>query len=219
MDKKNADQQPDQSTPTSAPAAGPSKEEKSPSGRLRRIFRKGLIWLVILVITFFAGMAVDHFLRYKPLSNANAETQTALDQAHQDLSDMQADIDELGRLNQEARETIAQLEADKKALQDEIEATTTHLQLNQVLVDVSNARVALFLDDVKEAKATLVNTQGRLEQLLPRIAEYDSALAQDMPQRLNLIISGLDRDTETVIFDLELITRDLLDIEEAVFGD
>ncbi|MCJ7716540.1 MAG: hypothetical protein MUO54_08475, partial [Anaerolineales bacterium] len=72
---------------------------------------------------------------------------------------------------------------------------------------------------VEEAKDTLVNTQQRLGNLLPRIAEFDSALAQDMPQRLNLIISGLDRDTETVIIDLELITRDLLDIEETVFGD
>jgi hypothetical protein len=90
--------------------------------------------------------------------------------------------------------------------------------LDQVLVDVSNARVAQFLDNVEEAKTSLVKTQQRLENLLPRIAEYDPALAQDMPQRLNLIISGLDRDTENII-DLELITKDLLGIEAAVFGD
>ena len=88
-----------------------------------------------------------------------------------------------------------------------------------MLVDVSNARVALFLENVEEAKATLVNTQQRLDKLLPRISEYDPALARDMPQRLNLIISGLDRDTETAKIDLELITKDLLQIEEAVFGD
>jgi hypothetical protein len=91
--------------------------------------------------------------------------------------------------------------------------------LDQVLVDVSNARVALFLENVTEAKTYLVKTQQRLEDLLPSIAEYDPALAQDMPQRLNLIISGLDRDTETAKIDLELITKDLLDIEKAVFGD
>ena len=122
-------------------------------------------------------------------------------------------------LNQDAGDIIATLENDKKALQDEIELTTTHLELIQVLVDVSNTRVALFLDDVEEAKATLVNTQQRLENLLPRIAEFDPSLAQDMPQRLNLIISGLDRDIETAKIDLELITKDLLGIEEAVFGD
>lgn len=227
MDNKNAVQQPDQSPPEMIEVAAPpaaetaatsTKEEKPRPSRPQRFFRKVLIWLVIIVIVFSAGMAADHFLRYKPLSDAHVENQTALDQAQQDLSDMQAGIDELNIINQEAGDTIAKLENEKKALQDEIETTTTHLELLQVLVDVSNARVALFLDDVEEAKATLVNTQQRLEKLLPRIAEYDPALAQDMPQRLNLIISGLDRDTETVIIDLELITGDLLDIEEAVFG-
>lgn len=228
MDKKNADQQPDQSPPEMIAEAAPpaaetaattTKEEKLQPTGLQRFFRKGLIWLVIIVIAFSAGMAADHFLRYKPLADANAEALAALDQAQQDLSDTQADIEELGRLNQEAEDTIAKLESEKQALQDEIETTTTHLKLIQVLVDVSSARVALFLEDVEEAKDTLINTQGRLEELLPRIAEYDPALAQDMPQRLNLIISGLDRDTETVIIDLELITGDLLDIEKALFGD
>ena len=88
-----------------------------------------------------------------------------------------------------------------------------------MLVDVSNARVALFLENVEEAQTYLVKTQQRLDDLLPRITESDPALAQDLPQRLNLIISGLDRDPETAKIDLELITKDLLNIEEALFGD
>ena len=228
MDNKNADNKPDLSSPetmedTVQPAAETAassvKEEKPQSSRGQRFFRKVLIWLVVFVIAFSAGMAADHFLRYKPLSEANVATQTELDQAHQDLSDLQASIDRLTILNQEAGDNIAELETDKKALQDEIDITKTHLELFQVLVDVSNARVALFLEDVQEAKTYLVQTQQRLEDLLPRIAEYDPALAQDLPQRLNLIISGLDRDTETAKIDLELITKDLLQIEEAVFGD
>ncbi|MCJ7735019.1 MAG: protein bicaudal D homolog [Anaerolineales bacterium] len=228
MDQKNADKEPDQSPPeiiddTAPPApaatAPSSKAEKPQPSRLQGILRKVLVWMLFIVIVFSAGIAADHYLRYKPLSEANVETQTVLDQAHQDLSDMQAGIDRLNILNQEAGDNIAKLETDKKALQDEIEATTTHLKLLQVLVDVSNARVALFLENVEEAKTSLVNTQQRLENLLPRITEYDPTLAQDMSQRLNLIISGLDRDIETVKIDLELITKDLLGIEEAMFGD
>lgn len=228
MDKKNVDQQPDQLPPkmiddtaplTAETDATSIKEEKSQPSRPQRFFRKVLIWLVIIVIAFSAGMVVDHFLRYKPLSDDNVETRTALDQAQQDLNDMQADIDRLSTLDQEAGDNIAELESEKKSLQDELDQTTTHLELFQVLVDVSNARVALFLENVKDAKTYLVKTQERLDDLLPRIAEYDPALAQDMPQRLNLIISGLDRDTENAKIDLELITKDLLNIEEAVFGD
>ena len=106
-----------------------------------------------------------------------------------------------------------------KPLQDELKTTTAHLELVQVLVDVSNARLALFLNDVVGAKAALSDTQQRLDNLLPRIAIFDINLAQSMPQRLSLIRSGLERDPETAKIDLELFTKDLLAIEAALFND
>jgi cell division protein FtsB len=225
MDPNNSKNQPDQpqpemiARPSTETAAVSEKGAKQKAGGLRRFFRKALIWLVVIVIGFSAGIATYHFLRYKPLAETLTAAQTELDQAQQDLNDLQADIDKLKILNKEAGDEISSLESEKKALQDELEKTITHLELFQVLVDVSSARVALFLEDIQEAKNYLINTQQRLDDLLPRIAEYDPALAQDMPQRLNLIISGLDRDTETVKIDLELITNDLLNIEKAVFGE
>ena len=86
-----------------------------------------------------------------------------------------------------------------------------------MLVDVSNARLALFLNDVDGAKAALVDTPQQLDDLLPFIAEFDPNLAQSMPQRLNLIITGLDRDIETVKIDLELFSKDLLEVESSIF--
>ncbi len=224
MDQKNTEKQPDQSLPEmiahpGTETAPDSAQEKKQPSRLQRFTRKALIWLVVIVIVFSGGMAADHFLRYKPLSDAQAATQTELDQAHQDLSDMQVAFDRINAKNQEAEAKITELETEKKSLQDELDLTTTHLELFQVLVDVSNARVALFLENVEDAKTSLVKTQQYLELLLPRIVEYDPVLAQDIPQRLNLIISGLDRDTENAKIDLELITKDLLNIEEAMFGD
>jgi len=106
-----------------------------------------------------------------------------------------------------------------KPLQDELKTATAHLELVQVLVDVSNARLALSLNDVVGAKAALSDTQQRLDNLLPRIAIFDINLAQSMPQRLSLIRSGLERDPETAKIDLELFTKDLLAIEAALFND
>ena len=228
MDQKYADKQPDRLPseiiddtphPQDETASNHSKAEKPQPSRLQQFFRTVLIWLVVIAFAFSAGMVADHFLRYKPLSEANLATRTELDQAQQDLSEKQAGIDRLTILNQDAGDQIAKLENEKKALEDQISLTTTHLELFQVLVDVSNARVALFLENVEEAQTYLVKTQQRLDDLLPRITESDPALAQDLPQRLNLIISGLDRDPETAKIDLELITKDLLNIEEALFGD
>ena len=106
-----------------------------------------------------------------------------------------------------------------KPLQDELNTTTAHLTLLQVQVDVSNARLALSSNDVEGAKAALSNTQQRLEFLVPRIANFDNSLAQSMPQRLGLIVSGLGRDPETAKIDLELFSKDLLRIEAALFNE
>jgi uncharacterized Zn finger protein len=93
------------------------------------------------------------------------------------------------------------------------------LKLFQVLDDVSNARLALSSNDVEGAKTALLNTPQRLDALLPHIAVIDASLAQSMPQRLNLIVSGLDRDPETAKFDLELFNKDLLEVEAALFNE
>jgi hypothetical protein len=92
------------------------------------------------------------------------------------------------------------------------------LNLIQVVEEVGNARLALSVnDDVEGAKAALLNTPQQLDDLLPYIAGYDTNLAQSMPQRLSLIVSGLERNPETAQIDLELFTQDLLEIEAALF--
>ena len=103
--------------------------------------------------------------------------------------------------------------------QSELNAERTHLELLRVIVEVSNARIALLNDDVPGAKAALTDTSQRLENLLPRIAEFDDSLAKSLPQRLFLITSGLDRNIDTVMIDLELLTKDLQAVDTAVFGD
>jgi len=229
MEQKNADIQPEQPTPETLAAARASappesvatstKAGKTQPGRLQRFFRKALLWLVVLAVAFLAGLVTDHYLRVKPLSELIVETQATLDQANQEISNLQAETARLNTVIQEANDRITSLESEKVALQEELETANAHLELLQVLVDVSNARLALFLNDVDAAKAALVNTPQRLDNLLPTIAEFDTILAQSMPQRLSLIISGLERDTETAKIDLELFTKDLLEIEAALFGE
>ena len=104
-------------------------------------------------------------------------------------------------------------------LQDELNTTAAHLELSQVMVDVSKARLALALNDVAGAKAALLDTQQRLDNLLPRIAIFDANLSQSMPQRLSLIVSDLERDTKTAKIDLDLFNQDLLEIEAALFNN
>jgi uncharacterized protein (DUF3084 family) len=213
MQAKAPEPAPVQPEPTSKPdpQSAPIKPVKPAPGRFRRIWRTALIWLAVVAVAFLAGMLTFNFMRYKPLNETLTQTQTELAQAQQSIGDLEPKL-------AAANEKITALEDDNEAIQSELDTATTHLELLQVLVDVSNARLALADGDVPAAKTALQNTSQRLESLAPRIAVVDTNLAESMPQRLTLILSGLDSDVETAKVDLELLTGNLLDAEAALFG-
>ena len=183
-----------------------SSPEKQPPSRFVRTLRKVLIGLVIVAVIFLAGFLTDHFVRYSPLSEELDKTQAELEQANQELSDLQDENDRLTSANDTANDAVAALEA-------ELTAATANLKFYQVLVNVNTARLELFLENVEGAQAALVDTQDNLEDLLPFIEEVNAELALSLPRRLELIISGLERDPETGLIDLELLTKDLLALE------
>ena len=227
MDQNQVEDQPEQAKPESSeqsqipspsePASTSEKAEKTKPGRFQRILRAVLIWLVVLALLFMAGMLTDETLRYKPLAETLSKAQSDLDQANQELSNLQAEVDRLNAANQAATDQINSLESDNKALQNKLDTANTHFDLYQVLVDVTNARLALSLNDVEGAKAALANTPKLLDNLLPFITKFDPNLAKSMPQRLDLIITGLDRDIETAKIDLELFSKDLLVVDASMF--
>jgi TolA-binding protein len=213
MQAKAPESAPMQPEPTSKPdpTPAPVKPAKPQLGRFHRIWRTVLIWLAVVAIAFLSGMLTFNFMRYKPLNETLTQTQGELSQANQRL-------DELGTQLTATSEKVSILNSDNQALQSELDTANTHLELLQVLVDVTNARLALADGDVPAAKTALQNTSQRLESLAPRIAVVDTNLAESMPQRLTLILSGLDSDVETAKVDLELLTGNLLDAEAALFG-
>jgi len=185
-------------------AQEPSPEKRPPS-RFVIFLRKAVIGLLIVAAIFFAGFLTDHFARYSPVSKE-------LEQTSAELSVLEGENDRLTSANQAANDKIAGLEA-------ELAAATAKMKFYQVLVDVNTARIELFMDDIESAKAALVDTQANLEDLLPFIEEVDSELALSLPRRLDLIISGLERDPETGLIDLELFTKDLLELEPLLVVD
>jgi FtsZ-binding cell division protein ZapB len=227
MDQNHVEDQPEQAKPESSeqsqmpsPSVPPSTSEKADKqkpGRFQRILRAVLIWLVVMALLFMAGILTDETLRYKPLAETMSKAQSDLGQANQDISNLQAEVDRLKATNQAATNQINSLESDNKALQNELDTANTHLELYQVLVDVTDARLALSLNDVEGAKAALANTAQLLDNLLPFITKFDPNLAKSMPQRLDLIVTGLDRDIETAKIDLELFSKDLLVVDSSMF--
>ena len=194
------------------PVPAPAEPAKPQLGRFRRLWRTSLIWLAVVAVAFLAGVLIFNFVRYQPLNEMLVQTQNELAQSNQNTSNLEA------KLAAASKKVIA-LENDNQALQSELEMVNTHIELLQVLVDVNNAHLALVADDVPAAKAALKNTAQKLDSLAPRIATVDVNLAQSMPQRLALILAGLDSDIETAKVDLELLTGNLLDVEAALFDE
>jgi len=180
--------------------------EKQPPSRFVRLLRKALIGLAIVAVIFLAGALTDHFVRYRPISVELDQTRADLEQANQDLSELEDENERLTGANQDANEAVA-------ALEDDLAAAKANLTFYQVLVNVNTARIELFLEDVESAQAALEDTQHNLEDLLPFINAVDAELALSLPRRMDLIISGIARDPETGMIDLELFTKDLLELE------
>jgi len=200
-------------------SAEPVRLAQPETDRIQQLLRRASIWLAILLVFFFAGAAADHFLRYKPLSDSLTEARAALDQAQQAVADLQVEIDRMDATLQQNETTIASLESSNKALQERLTRAETRLEIMQVLADVNEARLSLFQEDVERAQTALQDTPQQLEALIPQIEAFGSNLAESLPQRLNLVLSGLERgNLEAVAIDLELFIRDLLEIEAALAG-
>lgn len=186
--------------------------EKQPPSKFVRLLRKILIGFAIAAAIFFAGFLTNHFVRTVPLSKELESARSELDQANETLSDLQDENDRLDSANQDAEDKIDALEA-------ELTAAQANLSFYQVLVNVNTARIELFLEDIESAQIALINTQDNLDALLPFIEDVNSELALSLPRRLDLIIAGLERDPETALIDLELLTKDLLALEPLLTGD
>lgn len=186
--------------------------EKKPPTRFQSFMRKALISLGVVALFFLAGFLTDHFVRYAPLAATLKTTRTELESANQAISDLEAENTRLTSLNRSATDEIA-------ALETELYAVRANARFYQVLMDVNTARIALFMEDIEGAQAALADTQDNLEALLPAINNVDPDLALSLPRRLELIVSGLARDPETGLIDLELFTKDLLALEPLLAVD
>src|SRR3990170_8776469 len=101
MNQMNPDIQSEQPTPEAQeasqipaqpePVAVPAKVYKPQPSWLRRFFRQVLIWLLVIAASFLAGVITVHYVRYKPLSAAHTGTQTALNQANQEIDGLRAE--------------------------------------------------------------------------------------------------------------------------------
>ncbi|MGD2027680.1 MAG: hypothetical protein PVI99_07675 [Anaerolineales bacterium] len=174
------------------------EQEKEPT-KFQIFLRKALIWLGVGAVMFFAGFLTFYFTLYQPKADALEETEAQLAQAEEDLQSLQTDMDNANRRI------------------ENLQSADEHRALLEVVVDIYAARLALTQEDTVAAKSTLSNTDEILDDVLDDISAFDAALAKTLPQRLNLIVTNIDRDPEKAIADCDLMIDDLFEVEIALY--
>lgn len=185
----------------------PSEEPKPGLSKARQVWRRILLWLVILAITFAGGFFFDSWMRYQPqkeLVNALTEDVIALDAT---IVDLEAEIDRIMKFEEE---NLAQAET--------IQNLTIHLTLLSARASVADAALAVEQDRTAEAKLALDKLGSTLETLKDLLSADQAEVVENMIQRHRLVMIELEEDSFSVQTDLELISSRLNTLEATLFA-
>lgn len=198
-------EQPGQAEPgqTEASSAVEPQQEESRTGR---IVRRSLRWIAGLAFVFALGVLVVFFARVRPQSDQIRSLQRQLDESQQELSTAQARVEDLEPLQDENQRLV-----------DRLAETEHHLELLEVLVDVTSAQLDIARDQPEAASAALEETDAKLEALLEGLEGQNAETVRGMRNRLELVLEGLDDDIFAAQRDLEIMTNNLVDLERQMF--
>ena len=173
----------------------------------RKIFRRILVWLVVLAIAFAGGFFVDTFLRLQP-ERARVESLTAdLDESSQAISALESEI-----------QRLSAFEEQNADLMSELDLATTHLTLLSARANVAETRLALAQDRLADARLALDKLGSTLETLKTLVNPDQADVVENMIQRQQLIVIELDDDGFSAQTDLEVLAARLSALENTLFA-
>mgnify|MGYP001152442738 CR=1 FL=1 len=181
-----------------------SEEETERPRRLRRF----LVWTVGLLLLFALGVVAAWFLQIKPMREQNRVLQIDLAEAQQTVDSLTSEV-----------EILRPLEAENEALEEQVAELESHIFLLDVLVDVSEAQLALVEEDPIAAKDALQGTAERLQQLEERLSGANAETVRGMSERLALALEEVETDEFAARRDLEILANNLIALEQRLFGE
>jgi hypothetical protein len=183
------------------------KPKKEAPSKARKIWRKFLIWMVVLAIAFAGGFFFDTAFRYQP--------QVELVKVLKD--DLASADDQILSLEEEIVR-LSQFEDQNIELTEEIHNITTHITLLSARAAVADAALAVELDNQADAKLALDKVGSTLETLKGMLNADQAEVVENMIQRHNLIVIELESDGYSVKTDLELLVSKLNTLEATLFA-
>jgi hypothetical protein len=196
---------PPETPPPAVPPAKPEKgkAEKKPLPLRIRLFR----WFLWFLILFGGGMLLSLLLFYIPKSNELSLIRADLNKANQQASSLQDQLD-----------STKPLETQNQDLQTQLKASQLHVNLLSARLDVVTAQYYLAKTDPAKAHIALSKTDGTLTTLATLLPSNQSADVRDMQSRLKQAISEIENKPYDAQSDLDVLSRHLLELENAYFS-
>ncbi len=173
-------------------------DEKKKPGKARLIFRRILIWLVVIAIAFAGGIFVDSILRYQPEQEKVADLTEEITSAQTEITMLEAEI-----------ERLDVFEELNLALVEEIADITTHITILSARAAVADATLALEQNRIADAKLALDKVGSTLEILKTMLNDDQVEVVNNMLQRHHLILIELEDDSFSAQTDMEVLAAKL----------
>lgn len=185
----------------------PEKPEKEKPSKAHMIWRKFLLWMVVIAIAFAGGFFFDTAFRYQPQVELVNVLKGDVSDANDQILSLEADIDRL-----------SEFEEDNIKLTEQVQGITTHITLLSAKAAVADASLAVEQDRQADAKLALDKVGSTLDALKGMLNADQAEVVENMIQRHNLIVLELTGDGYTVQTDLELLSSKLNTLEATLFA-
>ncbi len=186
-----------------AQAAPPVKEES----RVRHFFRHLARWTLGVLIVLGIGFVAALLLFYMPLRRQAAAQTNELNAAQSRISQLESQLAEKSQLEKAYQESLQRLK------QADLQNDMLNLQM-----EIATARIALYENKKDQAQIALQNASAILKAIQSRASASQRAALSEMETRLNLAMSGLEKDTFAAQSDLNVLARSLSEFSASLAG-
>ena len=187
------------------PKETPEELPKEPS-KFALFLRKLLLWATGTLTIFTLGIVLMWIVQVRPRTIELRELESQLQSSNQEIEKLAGELD-----------ILKAVDAENAALEASLDETLMHLNLLSVLVDVSNAQLALNDGNLEMAQAALADS--KLDLLAIDLDGNRQDTVEAMQERLSLALGEINEDTFAAQSDLEVLRNTLLALERSLFGD
>lgn len=196
----------------------PEEIPQETQGRLNLALRQGIRWVFGILILLGLGFLAGIYLLYRPAVEKGEITATQLSAELAAANDKISELEnKVSTLNTEIA-SLQPLKERNDALLVENQELNLHIAILDARVDVANAQLALESNDNAQARITLNQTSLALNTIEVLLEVDQKEVADDLQQRLSLVMDELEDDPFAANSDLDVLETKLLQLEDSLFG-